>query len=242
MNKENGKEVAQVVVNEIKTALQTAKKNGKKNPSIKVEVWRCTFGMGANKTYYDYVEVNGKKYGEFKEDYQVRQFWASLGFGLEQLRQVRGFGTLEVEKREVGNYPFYWDIVDKVTLLDKPCKEFTQLKNYIARYGNCQIEDAKLYVVGMWGKRGEYDTERGGRRYLCHDAEKCATFLTILRRLRGTNDKMTCHFGSTLECDENERQASRYYECECYDGEKLSYLDIEVTTPSGKQKGKVRIY
>ena len=243
MDNQDYKEVAKAIVAKIKDTLLTSKKKqGINNPCVEIHAYRCSFGFRPSQNYYDYFKLScGAEYGEFKDDYKVRCCWREIINGLKELKQTRGFSTLVFETREIGNYPTYWDVVDKVTLLDAPCKEFTQLKNYIKKYGNFDLKDEAAYSVNMFGKRGQLDQESGKRNYLCHNPQRCAEYLIALRKVRGTNDKMSCRFVTDEYMDENERRASEYYERECY-GEKTAYLEVTIKTPSGKTKLSRRIY
>ena len=161
---------------------------------------------------------------------------------LNDLKKTRGYKYLIYEEREIGNYPCYYDIIEKVGLMDNPCKEYVKLQKYITKYGKYKLGEFELYSVNMFGKRGRVDCESGKRYYLDHNPKRCENILAEIRSSKGAKDKMVVEYiKDEIYIDEEEKRASSYYETECH-GEKKSYLVIEIFTPSGKKKSRINIY
>lgn len=237
MTTEEIKKAAEELVTNIKNCFKEAKKNGKSNPLFNLEIWNCK----KNGECYWYVAFDNKEFGKFNNEYDISRFFTFVRGMLNDLKKVRGYKHLIFEESEHGNYPYYYNVIDNLGLMDNPCKEYVQLQKYITKYGKYKLGNFEIYEVRMFGKRGSVDTEMGKRRYLDHDAKKCASYLEILRRARGAKDKMICEYTKdNIYIDPEERRASMYYECEC-EGVKESYLTIEFRTPSGKTKSKIRI-
>lgn len=177
----------------------------------------------------------------------------------ERQRKVRGWGGLvlstHVDRQGYGGPN--WVVptvrsVRKITLADAPCPEYSSLQHWINRFGirrrpgSCFTERIELgnYVLfsaAMGGKRGVLWDEYGERRFLDNKPVKCSRILRELRAARATNDKVTCVYGEEDYIDPEEKRASAYYEIEC-EGEKRKFLEVTVTSPSGKVKYQEKIY
>ena len=127
--------------------------------------------------------------------------------------------------------------VKSVYLVPKPCKEYTQLQKWLAKYGNFELKDYELYSVRLFGKRGRYD-ESGMRMFLCHEPTRCKKALEMLRKERTTG--CTLSVKVTNEDDGNYDESVRY-ETEYY-GQRVRMLDVAIYTKSGKQKTSVMVY
>lgn len=238
INEKDPKVVAQKVVDALKKAFLTAKKENKGNPSYNIETWSRK--VGGETSYYLLIGCANEEFGHMQE-HNVSRCHAELILQLKALQKTRGFKNLVVDKSERGNYPWYYDAVEKVSLLAEPCKEYTKLQKYIAKHANCAIADFDLYSVGMGGKRGYLYGESGNRNYLAHNPKKCEMYLKQMQDAKGAKDIMTCNVTEGQYIDEEERRCSSYYETEC-SGEKLRYADITIKTPKGKNKLCLRVY
>ena len=230
--------VAKELFNDIKKKFAEIKKNGGKNPFFNLEIWDCREGGES----YMYISFNHKDYGKFNSAWEFGKFFETFRSLLNEQKKKKGYKYLVYEEGEIGNYPCYYKTIEKVGLMDNPCKEYGKLQKYIAKYGNYNLGEFKLYAVNMFGKRGSVDTEVGKRRYLDNDEKRCEYLLNLLRKNKGAKDKMVCKFvGEEVYIDPEEKRESMYYETECY-GSKKSYLSIEISTPNGKKKANIEVY
>lgn len=232
------KKTAEELVTDIKDCFKEMKKNGKNNPLFNLEIWNCR----RNGECYLYVAFNNKEYGKFKSEYDIDRLFTFVRAMLNDLKKVRGYKHLIFEESEHGNYPYYYNVIDKVGLMDNPCKEYVKLQKYITKYGKYKLGEFELYSVNMFGKRGSVDYESGSRYYLDHNPKRCESILEAIRCNKGAKDKMVVEYiKDEIYIDEEEKRASSYYETECH-GEKKSYLVVEIFTPSGKKKSRINIY
>lgn len=231
------KKTAEELVTDIKNCFKEVKKDGRKNPLFNLEIWNCR----RNGEYYLYVAFNNKEYGKFKSEYDIGRLFTFVRAMLNDLKKVRGYKHLIFEESEHGNYPYYYNVIDKVGLMGNPCKEYAQLQKYIAKYGKYNLGNFELFSVDMFGKRGSVDMESGRRQYLDHEPLRCAFALEALRHHRGAKDKMVCEYiQDEIYIDPEEKRASSYYETECH-GSKRSYLVVEIFSPNGKKKARLTI-
>lgn len=234
------KKEAASLVKEAKNYFTESKKNGVKNPTRNINVWSRKMGIHADVTYY--VEMNNKKFGDLKSTWEIECFFKEVRLLLNELKTKRGYKYLTYETRNVGNYPCYYDIIERVGLMEGPCEGYSKLQKYLTKYGKYNLDNFKLYSVGMFGKRGILDSESGNRFYLDNNQKRCENYLETLRKHKGTKDNLVCKYvDGEVYIDEEERRASSYYECECH-GEKTSYLKVDILTPSGKQKYSINLY
>ena len=182
---------------------------------------------------YDLKEVIGEVEKRINEQRKVKG-WANLNVAYDSAWFGSGYYQNEVK------YP------SKITLCEKPCKEFTSLKNYInkygkGKYGSVNLSDYELFNSAMGGKRGRLWDEYGDRNYLANKPKKCALYLEQLRNQRGTKDIMLCERGHEDYIDPIDQRYSEMHEVEC-DGEKRHYLQITIKTPTGRVKYEAKLY
>lgn len=123
-----------------------------------------------------------------------------------------------------------------ISLEPKPCKEYKQMQNWLAKYANFTLKDNSVYDVSLFGKRSTYG-ESGRRDYIDHNADRCAKLLEQLRKLRKSGDKV---IGEYKTIDYIDTKTSTYYETECY-GSRSVRAEVVVSTPKGKRKGCIYI-
>lgn len=127
--------------------------------------------------------------------------------------------------------------VKSAYIVPKPCKEYTQLQKWLAKYGNFELKDYELYSVRLFGKRGRYD-ESGMRMFLCHKPTRCKKALEKLRKQRTS--------GCTLSVKVVNEDDSNYDESVRYETEYYGYREriavVSIYTKGGKQKASVVVY
>lgn len=165
---------------------------------------------------------------------------------INEQKKVKGWGTLNIayDTAEFGYNPWCRTKVkypSKVTLCEKPCKEFTALQNYLNKYGSANLRNFELFCSAMGGKRGVLWDEYGDRRYLDNKPNKCANYLETLRKAKGSKDIMKCTRGEENYIDPIDRAYSEMHEIEC-DGEKRKYMVVQIFTPANKLKSEIKIY
>ena len=235
---ETYKEIATQIVDTIKKMFNESKKNGYHNPIINI----VCYSFKSNKEFYYYFVVGkNNEFGKFQNIYACSQCLKELVKQLSELQTKKGYKTIVFDTHECGNYPYYYTMVDSVSLLDEPCKEFTQLKNYIEKYSGFKFKDFDIYSVSMSGKRGQLFEENGKRYYLAHDPKKCSEYLQKLRQAKNSNDTLLCVYSKdSLIYDESDRKYSEYYETE-FIGTKCNALKVTIQTKGGKVKSFIKI-
>lgn len=239
MTREEIKKHSTALINHIKKNITDNKKKYKGNvSSTNIDIW--TQGWGDSKTYTIAVDgthlINGLKYS-----FDFADIMDGLVKELKELKKIKGWTNLiyNIDTTYINSRPY--NVVSRVSLVNKPCKEYKSLQNYLNKYGNADLQDYDLFSSWMGGKRGRLYGEEGERNYLCHKDKKCNNILTELRQYRGSKDKMTCRKKMEDYIDPMEKAYSEYHEVEC-SGEKRSYLEVVITTPSGKEKYSTKIY
>lgn len=249
------KKAAEKLFNSTKKRLADARKNNKENKGVwnrmsqmtDYSIWERT--AKGEKTYvikmFDTDIVTDIKY-----KWDVENIFKEFGKLLDAQKNVKGWGGLSYTKKKY-SFSYNWgdsvDFIDKVSLADAVCKEYKSLMNYINKFGvskyggKVNLGEYRLFSAAMGGKRGVLWDEYGERMFLDNAPKKCQRILDTLRGKRGTKDKMLCTFGSENYIDETDRRYSEYHEVEC-EGEKRSYMLIEISTPSGKVKYTDKIY
>lgn len=184
--------------------------------------------------------------------YDLKDIMGEVSKSLNEQKKVKGWGTLnivtETLEKDTGSYwnrPSF-NYPSKITLCEKPCKEFVSLKNFInkygkGKYGSVNLSDYELFNSAMGGKRGRLWDEYGDRNYLANKPKKCALYLEQLRNQRGTKDTMLCERGHEDYIDPIDQRYSEMHEVEC-DGEKRHYLQITIKTPTGRVKYEAKLY
>lgn len=254
------KKNATAIVNYIKGELKRIKEVKAKNPysfmdtNIRFEV--DVIFNPETRGYVDYISISGKEFHETQTMRDIEEVSREVVSQLTALKATRGWKNLifstRVETEGVGFYNVRkYTLLDRVSLPDNPCKEYTALQKYINKYGQknywgstyggVNLGNFELFSARMGGKRGRLWDEYGDRHYLDNAPKKCAEILEELRKYRGSKDIMVCKSGEEDYIDPMERKYSEYHEVEC-DGEKRKYMEITIKTPSGKQKYQRKIY
>ena len=117
---------------------------------------------------------------------------------------------------------------DALVITTKPCKEFSQLSRYIAKYANFNLDAADMFSVSVVGKRGSNYREKGERVYTAYDPKKCAN---ILAWLKENKKRGTLKIGLNEEICDEDASIGRYYETETY-GEKHRFLRMTIISSS----------
>lgn len=238
------KNIAKTIVDYVKADLASQKKKRPNYDSYSVE-----FTLSADRNRGTH-SISGRYWGskEYARDlgrYEVEKVAQEVISGLKALKATRGWKMLVWDMEDCyfssGWSGYHIIFPTKVTLMADPCKEYVSLVNYLAKYCGKTMTETEIYSVHIGGKRGRVYGEEGDRYYLCHKPTTCAKYLETLRKSRGTNDKVVC--SKTKEEDDIdpwELQVSIRNEVE-FGGVRLRYFEVTISTPSGKQKAKIRI-
>ena len=214
MDTNKAKELAQEIFNEIKKNLVDNKEKAKANPYQQISVYfenSSIYDRELGK-YVDYICVGKKEFlgiGNLDDVQQISNMvvyllneqkkdkeWKNLIFITRDFKELRGSGWNQ-----------YWkpySLLEKISLLNNPCKDFVSIQKFLLKYANYNLADFKLFDVRMGGKRGRLYDEEGDREYLANQPKKCARILEELRKYRGTNDTITCKYGEEDWMDEME--------------------------------------
>ena len=111
----------------------------------------------------------------------------------------------------------YWDSTCKfpesITIFIKDvCPEFVELQKLCKEKLNINLGKGDLYKAETSGKRGRYFEEVSTRKYFCYYPNKCRKLIDSINACTAKGIKM--HIGKHE--DQEDRQASIYYETECY--------------------------
>lgn len=239
-------EIANKIIDVIKTDIIEQKKKHPNHVSYSTNVWidgeNCK-----NETIRFYKNRWDKCIAEGVSRYNAKQVATAVIAGLNALKAKRGWSRLMWDVEDTCSYGdgYYCRETIKfptnIVLLADPCKEFKSLVNYLAKYCGKKLNETDIYSVHIGGKRGRVYGEEGDRHYLCHKPTTCAKYLDTLRKSRGTNDKVVCSkIKEEDDIDPWELQVSIRNEVE-FDGVRLKYFEVEITTPSGRKKANIRI-
>lgn len=188
--------------------------------------------------------------------YDLKEVICEVETLINAQKKVKGWSTLNVAYDTAEFEYNSWNpksvrYPSKITLCEKPCKEFTALQKFINKYGKStyrgtiygavNLNNFELFCSAMGGKRGRLWDEYGDRRYLDNKPKKCAELLETLRNAKGSKDTMLCERGTEDWINPVDKAYSEMHEIEC-DGERRSYLKITIKTPAGKVKLETKIY
>jgi len=251
MDTNKARELAKKIFDEIKKNLVENKKKAKTNPYYRTSVYFENDSIYDNvaKKYLEYITINGKEFFGTEDLYDIQQISNMVVCLINEQKKVKGWKNLVYSTREFSQirgsgWNQYWknySLIEKINLLENPCKDFVTIQKFLLKYAKYNLEDFKLFSAYMGGKRGRLFDEEGDRCYLANKEKKCAKILEELRKYRGTNDTITCKYGEEDWMDEIDRKYSIMHEVEC-DGERRHYLLITIKTPSGKVKYSQKIY
>lgn len=148
----------------------------------------------------------------------------------------------ETERAQYNETSHWWNLseftdVKQVYLVPKPCKEYTQLQKWLAKYGNFNLKDFELYSVSLFGKRGRYD-ESGMKEFLCHQPLRCKKALERLRKERTTGCTLSIKLKNEDDgnYDESIRYETEYYGC------RTRIMEVTINTKGGKKKATISVY
>lgn len=237
------KKIAMQIVDAMKENIVAQKKKSQMNSySVEMQVYNSSRGNKSGVM----VEVAYKDMTDIIDKYEFKELMREVIKQLVELRKTRGWGDLSWTTNEV-NLSSSWYRTDNVefpslvSLVGKPCKEFTSLANYMEKYCGKKITTTDIYSVGIGGKRGRVYGEEGHRYYLAHYPNKCAAILKELREYRGSKDVVnTSAFKQVDDIDEWELECSIRNEVE-FSGARYNQCEVTIKTPSGKVKRVVRI-
>ena len=262
--------LATKALNHIKKSLTEQKKNIKahppvdpwdvRNPHLDLEITLKEGWTGAKNEKYrltaDWKCRDEKHIIETDTRWELEDTINILFGLLNKQAKVKGWTTLKVV-REKAHFGDAWHGTDvtypaKITLPDAACKEYKSLQSFLNKYGTrtdfrgrpdgkFTLGNYDIFHSAMGGKRGTLWDEYGERKYLDNRPKKCAEVLAELRQYRGTKDLMLCKYGQEDYIDEIDRRYSEYHEVEC-EGEKRHYIEITITTPTGKVKYNQKIF
>lgn len=260
MNTTDIKKNATAIVNHIKSEIKRVKEVKKSNPyawvNTNIHFYNDSVYDPKYNGYVDYIVVGNKAFRCATNLNEIQQVSQQVIFQLDELKKTRGWKNLTYNTRDiyegVGFYSQrHYVLLDRISLPDNPCKEYTALQKYINKYGQknywgstyggVNLGNFELFSSAMGGKRGRLWDEYGDRHYLDNAPKKCAGILEELRKYKGSKDIMLCERGEEDYIDPTERTYSEYHEVEC-EGEKRKYLAITIKTPAGKVKYTTKIY
>lgn len=210
------------------------KHQGNHNKYVIIDVCACGHGMhpfGAAALPTDYIDVT-IKVGNERFDGWGKYDAIDLA---NAIRKEMNDGKHILEDGDVYLSCSMWDVAftfpSKVIEMEKPCGEFVTLNRLLKRYTSKELAITDLYVVDLFGKRGEYG-ESGDKSYLCYNPTYCQKLVNTIRGKKNSKDTLTFKVATT---DDIDTDYSIRYETECY-GRRYKGLALTITTPGGKKK------
>ena len=149
------KKNATAIVNHIKSEIKRVKEVKKANPyawvDTDIEFYNDSVYDPKANGYVDYIKVGGKEFRCTKNLNEVQQVSQQVIFQLDELKKTRGWKNLTYNTRDIYEGVSYYNrkhyvLLDKVSLPDNPCKEYTALQKYINKYGKKSITAQPMAV------------------------------------------------------------------------------------------------
>ena len=156
------------------------------------------------------------------EWYDVRKLKNLIDMVVDEINKCNGL----IAKAE--DFYNWQDFYDALVITTKPCKEFSQLSRYMAKYAKFDISVADMFSVPVVGKRGGDYRESGEREYTAYNPQKC---LNILAWLKENKKRGTLKVERKEKICVEDASYGRYYETETY-GEKHRFLSMTITSRS----------
>lgn len=173
-----------------------------------------------------------------KKDYELRDEYTLQNIVRKLIERFKSNEDIIVETKEVGSYPYYYDLIMRVISINNPSKEFVTIQKYLLKYANFNLKKNACYVADTSGKRGYYSEDSTSRKYICFNEKRCARFLEELKKLKSSRDILKVEYYELN--DEEDKEHSMYYETECY-GSVEKTIKVTVMTPTKKVKGVVTL-
>lgn len=195
-------------------------------------------GPGSYIDYEMYVGNNDKHSVKAQDLYTLSKVSQKL---TELIRSEMKKATIQSESMSEGVslYSSSYDIINRVTIYDKPQKEFEALRKWLKKYSDVDIDSTAAFSVQVVGKRGCNYGESGGRNFLAYNSNRCQDILRILRLRRGSKDTITLK--KYEEIYDPEKEYGIRCETETYGTKYVGYT-LTIKTPTGKVKYEVNIF
>lgn len=123
-----------------------------------------------------------------------------------------------------------------LSIYTKPCKEFFQLTSWLNKYGNILLPFDSVCYQRLFGKRSWCEVR--SETYLCYQPNECKNYLSVFRKHRKTNDIFKLYCGTEKYYGDRFNGYGEDRECE-WDGSYSNRCEIEILSPSGKNKCKI---
>lgn len=124
-------------------------------------------------------------YPDASELYTVKKMANEV---VNSLRNTRGIYQVDVEESYASVNGSACKMPICLRLIRKPCKEFLQLQNYLAKYAHEDLSITSTKTQHVSGKRHYYDVN--SETLLAHNSKKCAAILSWLRSNKATTYKI----------------------------------------------------
>ena len=241
--------LAAKIIKSVKAIINESKK---KNPTdteyfVYINTDTC-FNKKTNKwDLYSIRIYGGTKFAENLTEADMYTLGSILATELNKLKKTKGWGNLLVKWEKETVFLGSWrgertlfEYPSEITLVADPCKEFKSLANYVQKYVGLTLNPFEVWNGHIGGKRGRVYGDAEDLHYLCHRPKKCEKILAELRKVRGTNDKCSFAWKKEDEIDPWDLAVSIRNEVE-FDGIRRNFVEVAITTPTGRQKGVVKI-
>lgn len=190
-----------IAENVMSMVLKAAEESGKGASSVPVTIDDMAIVVNE-----DWNNPIGEKLGEFG--------LSQIGKEIQSICLAKGYCCT------MYNYQLsarYWDCTcrfpDSITIFTKEvCPEFIELQKICRDKLDIFLTRSDLYRARTSGKRGRYYEEVDSRRFTCYNPRECQYLIDRIKTCLDKGIKM--HIGKHE--DQEDRQASIYYETECY--------------------------
>ena len=207
--------------------------------SISHDTWCCGFGKNSKFSHSD-ISFGGNKYCFYDKEISDNDFVAIVKTALKDSKCKGKVNVKEWDMLE-GWSKIHYVRFESLVLLGKPCKEFGTLSRMIKKYTNKELGETDVNSSSVCGKRSSWSADGNSTGYLCYQPKKCQSAIDFIREKRTSKD--TLHFevkNRLSHGDECDYKIAQYEESEWY-GSEYNYLELKVTTPTGKTKGTLNV-
>ena len=227
---------------------ECSKKLNEKTSSINVHIGHDNWysGGGNNRMFrYTNIYFGDKNYKFYDKEITDRDFLVIVQTAFKESKCKGQVKTKEWEEQNPRGWwlsPIKHIEFDNLTLLGKSCKEFSTLSRMLKKYTNKELGETDVNSSSVCGKRSSWSADKNSTGFLCYQPKKCQRAIDFIREKRTSKDNLYFEVKNVLEHEnEHEYKIAQYQESEWY-GSEYNYLELKVTTPTGKTKGTLNVY
>lgn len=214
-------------------------------PIIKANIEHHNFVSGLTRKWVRTdIDVDNITYTFTDKEITDEEFVTLVSTALRESNSKGYIQTKEWEERNPNGWmyaPIKRVSFDYLILLGKPCKEFIKLNRLLNKYAHKELTETEVNTSDVCGKRNDWSVNISTTKYLCYNPNVCNNAIEFIRNKRTSKDTLSIEMQKKLyHNDDEEYQIAQHLETEWY-GTQSNILLLKVTTPTGKEKGKLII-